>query len=191
MGDRVHGLQLPGGVGQNAVAVHPPWALVLSYELNMRREAMRHVIEKGEALHVALSKFVKDPGLKDGWFTTPLALTPSESPQKYQRTGAEGKGRGRGRGRGGGGGQGKREALKGKAKPMSIAHHKLAFRTPEGREICIANNPGETCPGQCGRVHVCWVQGCLGTLPAYTHDRHAAKEAAKFGGDGKDERKEE
>jgi hypothetical protein len=75
LGDRVFGMMLPGGVGQHAVPLQPPWALVLSFEHKLRREAMQRVIEKGETLREAMSAVVKDPELKEGWFTTPLMLT--------------------------------------------------------------------------------------------------------------------
>ena len=49
------------------------------------------MVNRGEStLGEALIKVTKDPDLKEAYFMTPLALTASESPTKFQKTSQEG-----------------------------------------------------------------------------------------------------
>eukprot|EP00435_Cladocopium_sp_Y103_P074174 s127_g47.t1 len=66
---------------------------------------------------------------------------------------------------------------KGKGKGKSKASHQadprlkglnLAWRTPDGRELCFSWNTGE-CDGTCGRVHQCRVKGCYADHKAVEH----------------------
>ena len=51
----------------------PPWSLVLAYEHEIRREAVRQS-EKGTLFCAALRLAWKDPVIKDRFFTTHLSL---------------------------------------------------------------------------------------------------------------------
>ena len=180
LGDRVHGIKVP--IDNQQVAMKPNWALVLQYEHRLRREAFK-LVNRGEAtLGEALARVIKDPDLKEAYFTTPLALTVSESPAKYQKTGPKGhfepsqrfKGKGRGKYSFGNSFKGAGKHHKGGKGKHGDLH--LVSQTPDGREICFAYN-SQGCNGKCGRVHVCRVKGCFG--------EHAAREHSKFQGAAK------
>ena len=94
-----------------------PWGLILSYEHEIRREAIRQT-ESGTPFGVALRAAWKDPVVKDRFFTTPLSLKRSRPPSsfdpdsvvKYARTdntNDKGKGKGKGKGKVKGKGKGK------------------------------------------------------------------------------------
>ena len=174
LGDRVNSIKVP--VENSQVAVKPNWTLVLQYEHRLRREAFK-LVNRGEAtLAEALGRVIKDPDLKEAFFTTPLALSSVESPQKFQKTFHKGnfdsfrdrKGKGKGKfpqHKGFGKGN-KGQGNKGKHGDLN-----LVSQTPDGRDICFAFN-SQGCSGKCGRVHVCRVKGCYGD--------HAAREHHKF-----------
>ena len=115
-------------------------------------------------------KVTKDPDLKEAFFTTPLALTASESPNKYQKPNAKGNmdyfTRPKGKGKGKGSYNSFNNFSKGSGKHQRNAKGKhgdfqLVSQTPDGRDICFAYN-SQGCNGKCGRVHVCRVKGCFG-----------------------------
>jgi len=134
----------------------PPWSLILSYEHEIRREAMRQV-EKGTPLPLALRMAWRDPVTKDRFFTVPLSLKRSRAtstssdnaPEKYARTeGGKAKGKGKGRNK------------KGKGKGGEKAGAKewgCQSRTPDGKPICYKfNNEAEQCAKpKCTFLHVC------------------------------------
>ena len=177
LGDRVNAMKVPVDNGQQAVK--PNWALVLQYEHRLRREAMKLVNRAEATLAEALTRVTKDPDLKEAFFTTPLALTTTETPQKFAKYNSKGhhdgnyKGKGRGKGKQFGkfGGKGGKSYNKGKHGDLS-----LVSQTPDGRDICFAYN-SQGCAGKCGRVHVCRVKGCYGD--------HAAREHHKMASSGK------
>ena len=155
---------------------------MLQYEHRLRREAFK-LVNRGEStLGEALIKVTKDPDLKEAYFTTPLALTASESPTKFQKTSQEGnydwsprpKGKGKGKFQQNKGyGKGfKSSGPKGKHGDLN-----LVSQTPDGRDICFAFN-SQGCNGKCGRVHVCRVKGCYAD--------HAAREHSKLQGGKKE-----
>ena len=59
---------------------------------------------------------------------------------------------------------------KGKTMDSRLKGLNLAWRTPDGRELCFQWNNGE-CDGSCGRVHQCRVKGCYGTHKAVDHSK--------------------
>ena len=84
LGDRVNSIKVP--VDNQQLALKPSWALVLQYEHRLRREACKLVNRGEQTLGDALLKVIKDPDLKEAFFTTPLALTASENPKQIPPT---------------------------------------------------------------------------------------------------------
>ncbi|CAK9024428.1 Fucoxanthin-chlorophyll a-c binding protein C, partial [Durusdinium trenchii] len=82
LGDRVWGIQVPSAAGE-AQRVKPDWAIVLAFEHKLRKEAMKKVTNEGFTLSEALAAVIRDPDLKEAYFTTPIALkaaTSTEAP---------------------------------------------------------------------------------------------------------------
>ena len=172
LGDRVFGIQILTGEGSQQ-KVKPDWAIVLSYEQKLRKEAMKRVLE-GHTLAEAMVSVTKDADLKEAYFTTPVALKSAVGdsqahPNKFQRFNSKGNFGGKssqsfakGKGKG-----------KQKSKGMTPSDPRLkglnlAWRTPDGRELCFAWNTGE-CDGSCGRIHQCRVKGCYSDHKAVEH----------------------
>ena len=162
---KVHNLEIGG------TAVGPAWSITLAYEFECRRKAFELIREEGQTLVAALQAVVKDPEIKELHFTTSIALTSrtmSHAPPVPTPTGGESKGAKRRRlaseraaaatspqpTKPKGKGKGKE---KGKAKGDK---QELAWKTPDGRDICFAYNSPSGCSGTCSRVHVCRVKGC-------------------------------
>ena len=172
LGDRVFGIQIPTGEG-NQQKVKPDWAIVLAYEQKLRKEAMKRVLE-GHTLAEAMVSVTKDADLKEAYFTTPVALKSAVSdghghPNKFQRFNSKGgfggksspgfsKGKGKGK---------QKSKCMGPSDPR-LKGLNLAWRTPDGRELCFAWNTGE-CDGSCGRIHQCRVKGCYSDHKAVEH----------------------
>ena len=131
----------------------------------------------GHTLAEALESVVRDPDLKEAYFTTPMALRasmPDPQPNKYFRNSSKG-GFGSFTGKqtfGGYKGKGKSPKGKGKGKGMDprLKGLNLSWRTPDGRELCFAWNTGD-CDGSCGRVHQCRVKGCYANHKAVEHSK--------------------
>ena len=171
LGERVLGIQIPSADGGQQ-RVRPDWGIVLSYEHKLRKEAMRLVINEGHTLSTALRAVTKDADLKEAFFTTPVALraAASEPPaNKWPRYNSKGSNfapssgkfhaqNPKGKGKGG----------KSKGKDSRLSGLQLAWRTPEGRDLCFAYNTG-SCDNSCNRVHQCRVKGCYGDHPAVQH----------------------
>eukprot|EP00435_Cladocopium_sp_Y103_P046899 s1608_g13.t1 len=173
LGDRVFGIQIPTSDGSQQ-RIKPDWAIVLSYEQKLRKEAMKLVME-GHTLAASLVAVTKDADLKEAYFTTPAALKYAASdsqPNKWQRFNSKGgtssfsgksfnsssKGKGKG---------------KGKAKSSSNPDPRFKGL---GRELCFAWNSGD-CDGSCGRVHQCRVKGCYGDHKAVEHKQKQGTKA--------------
>ena len=91
LGDRVYGIQIPTADGGQQ-KIRPDWAIVLSFEQRLRKEAMKRVME-GHTLSDALSSVIKDADLKEAYFTTPVALKSAaydNPPNKFQRFNSKG-----------------------------------------------------------------------------------------------------
>jgi hypothetical protein len=148
--------------------VNPPWSIVLNYELECRKFAIRMVIERGTHLAAALEQAIHDPELKELGFTSPVAFLGRQgkgqgkgehsrtSEDKNKRSDPYKGKKSKGKGKGGGG------HAKGKEK----GKQKLLSNTPDGRQICFAYNSENGCTtSDCPRVHVCRTKGCMGTHP--------------------------
>ncbi|CAE7382848.1 unnamed protein product [Symbiodinium sp. KB8] len=171
LGERVAGLRLEQTTGydhNNNAQFRPPWGIVLRYEYRMRKEAFRLVNEDGLTLKAALLAVTKDTEMKEVHFVTPLTLTAFPMPSTWTRRTEKGDKGGKGDHKGG------RKGKEGKGDGKgSLRGLQLAWRTPDGKEICFAyNNQG--CPGKCNRAHVCRVKGCYKEHPATKHQEHMA-----------------
>ena len=167
LGEHVWGLTAKGADGSTFGG--PSWALLLSYEHEIRSHAYEEAI-KGTPLASALRMAWKDETIKGRYFATPLALQHTKRlldpaarlpPPKFQRQGsaaahaaqdwarpdAGGAPRGKGRGKG-----------KAKGKPRAGAPPNCASQTPEGKKICYDFN-GSGCDrgDKCRFAHVCGV----------------------------------
>ena len=177
LGDRVYGLQLPSASGDATTQkVKPDWSIVLAYEFKLRKEAMKKVLA-GHTLADSLDAVIHDPDLKEAYFTTPMALRasmPDPQPSKYFRGNSKGTfGPFAGKqqfGHSKGKGKGHKGKSKGKGLDPRLKGLNLAWRTPDGRELCFAWNTGD-CDGSCGRVHQCRVKGCYASHKAVEHSK--------------------
>jgi hypothetical protein len=147
-------------------AVRPPWALVLSYEYEMRKWAYEQVVREQVTLAEAIKSATKNTELKEKYFVTPYTLgvqqggttgakrLPEAAASDHagawgKKWGRKGKGSGGGKKGGGRGGSKDPKAKKGSGKGKHS-------RTPDGRAICYKhNNENESCNGQCNMLHVC------------------------------------
>ena len=175
LGPRVWGLNL-GGEGRRC---SPPWQVVLSYELALRREALRLVTFEGKNLRDAMFEACRCTELREVHFITPALVSNVQSlavpgkgssdggraalrdapwwpPEGYGKN--ENKGNGKGNGKGGG---------KNKFDPN------LSTTTPDGKQICFAyNNQHERCSHgkACRREHVC--RRCFEPHPLHMCDKN-------------------
>ena len=177
LGDKVANLRLPSVSGVDSAYERPPWHVVLSYELKLRTEAFKLVVDEGHRLCDALQSVTQDASLKETYFSTPLALHTASSgqPFKYRKGGSKGKGKL------GQGGQAdvppppnapagwQRPGKKGKGSKGKHNGLPLVSATPDGRQICFAYNAQGCTNPSCPRVHVCRVQGCFKDHPASQH----------------------
>lgn len=162
----------------------PPFAYVLAYEHQMRKETVK-LLNDGEEIVAALEKARKDVNIKERFFITPAsmsALTASqgkwERSRSPQRTTWQMRAPGD-RPESGWKGRGKSKT-KGKFKAGKGKDFKLHSHTPDGREICYGwNSQKERCRYNCGRVHCCQI--CFGN-----HPYHMCKQAGGSGKDGKE-----
>ena len=167
----------------NGVEHRPPWTLVLSYELEVRKAAIELVCYDSLNLAAALKKVYGDTEHRQRHFLTPCmasvvtatstqdgygkasANASTERPAPYtsvppiprsqMRKMLKGAGKGeKGRNRGKDGG---------KAKGKGGDWHS---KTEDGKSICFRyNTAGKSCNGKCGMVHCC--QRCLEKHPAF------------------------
>jgi hypothetical protein len=176
LGPKVFNVQIPQAGSDALVALHPAWTVILRYEFELRKDAFKRVRDDGLTLTDAILAVIKDPELKEIFFTSPIALARAarttqlgldhqehkhprrEDPPRtiFKKGDAKGDSKGK---RGGGRGKGKGKKL---------------LTTPDGRQICFKFNNGN-CPGNCGRVHVCQIKGCLGQHAAKDHGKEQAK----------------
>ncbi len=169
-------------------ALAPPWNITLNYEYECRRRAFQMVREDNKCLTEALETVCASSELKELFFTTPIALGAKWQHKTDSTKGHPGQG-GRNRNKGNksqvkqtinknktehktdGNFKGKSKGKgSGKGGKGSKSKFTLAWKTPDGSDICFAFNSPEGCPGNCGRVHVCRVKNCYKdhTLMAHT-----------------------
>ena len=177
LGEHIMGLEAKDAKGE--VVSKPTFELVLSYEHQIRRNAVK-LMNRGKAMDEALGESMTDLIVKERYFLTPNSASAlvareelprgwSRSPHRpwqppWERPWDAPKGKGKGK------------SKKGKAGDKGY-QGSLHHRTPDGRQICYAwNSASQRCRFSCGRVHVC--QKCLGK-----HPLHACPEVKKGKGD--------
>eukprot|EP00435_Cladocopium_sp_Y103_P052650 s357_g16.t1 len=94
LGDRVYGIQIPSLTGDSSQQqkIRPDWSIILAYEFKLRKEAMKKVMT-GHTLAESMMAVIRDPDLKEAFFTTPMALRaamPEPQPNKYVRFNSKG-----------------------------------------------------------------------------------------------------
>ena len=158
------------------------WPLLLSYELQMRKDAFEKVNLEGLGVDAAVRKAMKDPEIRQMYFASQLSAGERREiggagggPPGPAAGGGPGRGlsiggsdiaptpgsAGGGGGAGGGGkGGGPKRQEPPPANPKPPKRRKIHFKTADGREICFKYNKKGGCSGACGgRVHAC--QYCL------------------------------
>ena len=175
LGKRVYRLSIPSNTSENPIELQPPWAVVLNYEFECRKEILRAVREQNHTIDEGLLSVVTNADIKEVHFTTPIALGGSKSSVKRkgleedEQEGSGGRHRnGRGKHRKENGkGSGKQQSGKGSGKGKGKgkgAKGKLMANTTDGRQICFPYNSPTGCEEPCphGRIHVCRKKGCGG-----------------------------
>ena len=141
--------------------VTPPWAVVLNYEFQIRKEACRLIMFQGQTLADSMLQARQSPEIKERHFSTPTAMAaacnkvPNSPGSSYKRpfdelsnSGKSGKGN-KASGKGGGAKGGKPSAKKGNN--TKILHNK----TPDGRSLCFRFQTNKCNSSKCHFVHVC------------------------------------
>lgn len=174
LGDKVSNLKIPCLQGDAMQSVRPPWNVVLHYEYELRKAAMKAARDSGQQIDEALSAAMANSELKEVHFTSPLALmnmsrerAPKREGEWAKETNAEKKWRkGKGKGKGKepkGKGKGKGKEAKGKGKG-------LISSTADGRQVCYGYNDPAGCQVEgCSRLHICRVKGCGQAHPTHAH----------------------
>ena len=170
LGDKVLELKIPihGILGH----LSPDWAIILQYELQLRRHAFKAVREDGRTINDAIQAAIRDTETKELFFTTPLALSGKVAGVKRtsshmdvpavvpgaDRPPRKGKGKGKG---------------KGKSKKTSWSGQ-LRENPANGKPICYAFNSLAGCHVvNCPREHICRKPGCGAAHSITTHNRAA------------------
>ena len=133
-------------------SANPPWNLLLSYELEIRRKAMSMVTDLGTPFAKALKEAYENPIVKERYFTTPLALatTVRSGKRAFDQVDNDG---GKGR-KGDKGRKGKGKGKKGKGRGKDSGGCKS--ETPDGAKICYSFNQAKGCKrANCSFLHVC------------------------------------
>jgi len=170
LGDKVLELKIPihGVLGH----LSPDWAIILQYELQLRRHAFKAVREDGRTINDAIQAAIRDTETKELFFTTPLALSGKVAGVKRTSSHMDipavvpGAGRpprkGKGKGKG-----------KGKSKKTSWSGQ-LRENPANGKPICYAFNSLAGCHVvNCPREHICRKPGCGTAHSITTHTRAA------------------
>ena len=198
MGEKVYLMKIPNQYGDNT-GVRPPWHVLLQYEFQVRKEAVKTSVRENRPLAEVLPEKSRDSEIREQHFISPIALqsminegrgnrlrwqqqTPTQQRwQPYQPWS-------RNTEKGDKGYKGKLIDMKGdykggkskgsKGKDKDGKGKRVLTHTPDGRQICYAFNEGG-CDGSCGRVHICQVPGCGQQHPMWQHWQKKAG-----GGDG-------
>lgn len=59
---------------EDRTALRPPWSIMLTYEHELRKEAIKRAFQDGRPLSLTLPEVCKDAQLKEQYFTSPIAL---------------------------------------------------------------------------------------------------------------------
>ena len=175
---RIAGLEIKDDLGR--VVSTPPWHLVCSFEQSLRRKMAYHMNATGMDLRAALRAAMGDADLRGEGFTTPLAVSVRLQPTRHEADKRQ-KGPGAEKGRGKVKQNLPKKAPAGKSKSQGKGKQpgiKFKVKVADGSLICYAyNNPGETCSGECGKLHVC--QLCESPDHPYTRCPKLVKGANK------------
>lgn len=187
LGEKVYGLQVPKAAAEGMRPLNPPWATLLRFEHQVRKEAFKQAIRQNRSIQDTLREACVNAELKEVHFLSPAALSlttpelgdggksatlgPTDEndawiPNKALKRGHQPKG-------------------KGKQGRFDKRYGYLHSVTPDGRQICYAYQEGK-CKGNCGRVDVC--QLCLKPHPL-KDCKFKSKAAALRNQDKKDEKK--
>ena len=170
LGPRVYGLKVTGGSGRS-----PAWATVLTYEQELRTEALRLVVHEGFELKTALVAARKDTELREMHFVSPTLLSLIDAPRGKQEQAASSGGGG---GNSKGNGKGKKNNSKGNKKRKNENQGNdrgnWKFFKKDGVQVCFAFNKDGCRDKGCKRAHVCTICG----------KEHSARECGAGGGSG-------
>jgi hypothetical protein len=175
LGEEVYGFKITSSAGDRSS--RSSWKTLLSYEFQLRKEAIRLVNFEGVDFKAAMVRARGSTELREKHFVTPCILDvvtmaaaapagqyraePYAYMSPWQQPPA-GKGVGKGKAKGQGKGKGKG---KGKDTRRGANNGATHGKTPDGKEICFAYNKGGCKLGaKCHRVHVC--TKCFGQHPA-------------------------
>ena len=155
LGKHCYGVRGRNGAGEEVGG--PSWGLLLSYEQEMRAEALK-MVRKGKTLKEALRAVVVDPIVKERFFSTPLAQEAvhgtkraapppqADDSMSRRRTTKVKKGKGSGKGKNGPRAGGHAKAGK----------HGCPATSPDGRPLCFAFNAPKGCKvANCRFLHAC------------------------------------
>ena len=166
LGEKCYNMQIPGPSGEK-VPLSPPWHIILDYEFEMRKKAVKTAQKENRPLHEVLREVTENTELKDLYFKSPVTFSAMQRPQKFAKQDdsdptvkIKGKHKGKGKGKG--------DAPKTSYLPGTKLE--LLTHTPDGKQICYRfNMKGKKCDARCGRVHICRVKGCGANHPAFDH----------------------
>ena len=97
LGDKCYLLKIPGTTAaagsSELVSLRPPWSVMLSYEFELRKEAIKRSYRKSLPLRECLEEVCMDAQLKEQYFTSPIALQ-GKAPRTEEFHGGGNNGRG-------------------------------------------------------------------------------------------------
>eukprot|EP00973_Karenia_brevis_P022894 3152001-Karenia_brevis.AAC.1 len=176
LGSKVFSMPLP-----ESSSYRLPWNIVLTYELELRREAFKRINDEGLTMGDALTAVCRDTYLRDVHLVAPATLAAASAhstssgasgggaKRQRSRTPNRPGGKGRGGKKGGGSPKGGGKGMK-KLSEIELNAQKLKSRFNK-RLICFKyNNKEETCDGRCNMLHIC--QWCLDAHPKYECPKH-------------------
>ena len=180
LGDKCYSMQVATSAPTSSAAhaerqaLNVPWNVLLQYEFELRKWAIKEAHREGVSLGDKLYDATRNTELKELHFTSQIALAKRSAtvdpppPNKWQRKGKGDKGD-----KGGKDGKGNPKGkTDGKIK-IGEAWFDLVSKTPDGRELCYAFNIKRGCQVKgCQRVHACRIKGCQGNHPTYQHGAH-------------------
>eukprot|EP00435_Cladocopium_sp_Y103_P063561 s792_g25.t1 len=181
LGDKCYLMKIPGiaaaAGSSELVSLRPPWSVMLSYEYELRKEAVKRAFRKSKPLRECLEEVCQDAQLKEQYFTSPIALQGKSGRQDDSAVGGNRNWRRAefsnynpqpNKWHKGGGKKGNKGKSKGKQGGKGNSEHSLVSFTDDNRQICFAYN-AQGCSGGCNRVHVCRVRGCGKAHPMWQH----------------------
>ena len=133
LGDKCYQLLVPGPQDKKQ-PLHPPWHILLDYEFELRKRAIRRAHKEGTPLYETLKEATEDTELKELHFTSPVTFAAMERPNKAPKWEQEqikgGKGKGKGK-------KGKEQT---KTSYLPGTKLELITHAPDGKQICYRYN---------------------------------------------------